>query len=239
MARFNRRFEVEHLEELVERTEHWWFLDLLRYWYPSGDRAGQTMPAVAADSDTERLRVAVRNGYLNFYQNGQSIAKVSSQDGRLLGSIHPKYVYGARVSTLEYVTLERGLYAVPGEPQREYGKGLLDEWMQNAVRYAKPEKRFVDALIGRNSNIIDLEVGLPATGTIALKAAPRMDLVTLQLTDDAIRIDFWEAKLVDNARRDAEEKPTAPSLNKSGVTNSGYVRVVMPMRSHARTTGVR
>jgi hypothetical protein len=58
-----------------------WFQDLLKLWRPSGHCSG-----------VDGLRVAIRDGYLNFYRLGQSIARVECVSGRLIADVHYKFM---------------------------------------------------------------------------------------------------------------------------------------------------
>src|SRR5580658_8906818 len=70
-------------EEAARSHEPHWFKDLLSLWRPSGHCSG-----------AEGLRIAIRNGYLNFYRLGQSIARVACVSGELIADVHYKYVLG-------------------------------------------------------------------------------------------------------------------------------------------------
>lgn len=145
---------------------------------------------------THGLRVAIRNGYLNFYVKGQSVGEL-----RLLGEwprlkLHRKYYEMApkgdpRTSGLgqAYVTLKAETLALTTQEE-------VEGWIRTAETYAGDEKRFVDDLVAVTPGTIDLEMALPAQdgSTGADRTAPRMDLVVAQGTDIA----FWEAKCAVN-----------------------------------------
>ena len=77
-AKFDRGFGgLEAARRLPQDNPGHWFLDLLRLWRPAGEPSGDY-----------GLRLAVRDGYLNFYRQGQSIAKVSIVRGQLRGEVH-------------------------------------------------------------------------------------------------------------------------------------------------------
>ena len=85
MTIFGRKFEIERLSDVV-LNENRWLCDLLHHWHPSGDPIGR-------DTDQEgkeHLRLAIRNGYLNFYRAGQSVAKVGFDDGWKLNGVAEK-----------------------------------------------------------------------------------------------------------------------------------------------------
>jgi len=81
------------------------------------------------------------------------------------------------------------------------GIARLEKWIRNANCHVGEEKCFVDAIVARNPNVIDLEVGLPAYSNVREeRRAPRMDLVALEPIGHSWRIVFWEAKLVGDGR---------------------------------------
>jgi hypothetical protein len=69
------------LENAATSDEPHWFKDLLSLWRPSGHCSGAT-----------GLRLTIRNGYLNFYRLGQSVARVYCVSGELRADVHSKYV---------------------------------------------------------------------------------------------------------------------------------------------------
>ncbi len=147
------------------------------------------------------LRLGLRDGYVNFYVNGQSVAKLScGRDGPKL-SVHQAYVSGRRRSfprdgaALEqnYVPFDAKALADPATAT------LINGWIETADSYASAEKRFVDDLASANPGIIDLEMGLPASDTPgSARVAPRMDIVIAQIIDGTSSIAFWEAKCANN-----------------------------------------
>jgi hypothetical protein len=184
MSEFNRRFDLD--QETLDAPENAWFKDLLGRWLPAGN-----VPGVAS---AEHLRLAIRDGYLNFYRAGQSVANVKVVKNRLQWEIHNKYVYGPKKGrSPAYVKI------TGGRPDVEYHRDLLDRWIRNANDYTEGEKLFVDDLVAHHAGAIDLEAGLPADPKLwSEKSAPRMDLVTLEPCMDHYQLAFWEVKLVDN-----------------------------------------
>ena len=189
MNEFDRRLGDESLDRLKELTSArtGWWPDLLASWAPSG------CPGA--------LRLAVRNGYMNFYAMGQSVAKVSfgRGGGSPTMSIHEKYVKKCPGNGQKYVKLpcDKGAdaegYDVPWG-----GRGMLDAWIARSRCYTSEEKRCVDALVAVSPKVIDLEMGLPAFGS--RKSALRMDMVALEGSPDDLRLVFWEAKLIGDSR---------------------------------------
>ncbi len=175
-----------------------WWKDLLSLWRPSG-----------AESGEYGLRLAIRNGHFNFYRLGQSIARVEINiNGEPTAKTNFKYVGDTGVGPLDndYVKLhgEKILWR-RGRQDGERGYGGIEDlkkWIKSVdgelpasgkSGYAGKEKRFVDKLVTKNPDIIDLEMGLPAWG--GKKTASRMDIVAIEDR----KIVFWEAKLAGDA----------------------------------------
>ena len=92
----------------------------------------------------------------------------------------------------------------------------------NANAHTGGEKKFVDLVVARNPNTIDLEMALPAYSVDPTKRhAPRMDLVAIEPVGERWQIVFWEAKLVDDGRARCRGKAAPRSLNSSRNTPVG------------------
>jgi hypothetical protein len=196
MASFGREFPIKCLSDVVLR-ENEWLRDMLCYWHPSGDAIGQS----AERTVDYQLRLAIRDGYLNFYRLGQSIAKVSFDHRRRpQAEIHNKFVYDDGTGQDHVKLTSCGFRKHASEPWLPYeGPALLREWIERTYKYGQgEEKPFVDLIVSRNENVIDLEMGLPAYDNV--RNAPRMDLVGLEPADDQWRVVFWEVKLVGDGR---------------------------------------
>lgn len=177
---FERRLNTKLLtKDVVKDTpllQH-----LLALWAPAGtdSREGQ------------RLRLAIRNNYVNFYAHGQSLAEVKFHllQNKFTFRVHKKYC-GKGDNVRDYVSV--GLQTSAKE---------LEAWRETALALnnKKAEKMFVDALIAANESAIDMEMAFPgAVNAEGNKAAPRADLVLLEPCVGGHRIVFWEAKLSTN-----------------------------------------
>ncbi len=208
MSTFGRTFAIEKITGRV-LEENPWFKDMLLDWRPAGDALHRDMTEAhkhvssgqMLEEDPERLRLAIRKGYINLYRGGQSIAEIHcNSSGALRALIHNKFVYGDKGSGQAYVTLtSAGLPdQATGQPREYGGRVELRRWVHKANEYVKKhrEKQFVDLVVARNPNVIDLEMGLPAYSTPP--TAPRMDQVVLERADAGWCIAFWEAKLSGN-----------------------------------------
>jgi hypothetical protein len=211
MSKFKREFDVDRADEALRAPENAWFKDLLRCWRPGGDaRAIPNAQRVPAD----HLRLAIRDGYLNFYRAGQSVANVRFVKNRLHWEIHNKYVYGPdKGRNQDCLKITGGRFKNQEGADVEYRSDLLHDWILNANGYTDREKLFVDDLIAHRAGAIDLEAGLPADPELwAEKSAPRMDLVTVELCGDHYRLAFWEIKLVDNKEARCKNADEAPKV---------------------------
>jgi len=197
MTKFDRKFNVDAVEEAVHTGGNAWFRDLLIHWRPAGELQG--IGQRSSQSDADHLRLAIRDGYLNFYRDGQSVAEVSFVKGKHQGKVHNKYVYGDQGSGQEYVKIIDGKYKNHDGKPLVYRDGIVHEWIHNADAYAGKEKSFVDEVVARNADVIDLEIGLPADPDLwSEKSAPRMDLATIEPCGDHYKLVLWEAKLATN-----------------------------------------
>jgi hypothetical protein len=221
-AHFRRRFlGVPLVQALAVRGDPHWFLDLLQLWRPAGEPSG-----------AHGLRLAVRDGYLNFYRRGQSVARVSVVGGELRGEAHVKYFSPAAreagVQAYGRFTGARVRSVVYDEPYD--GVATLMTWTAVIdANYAGLEKQLVDALTAENDNVVDLEMGLPAWG--AKTAAPRMDLVTIENGE----VVFWEAKTSDDAR--IRSRLFEPTLKPEVLRQLEDYRLFLAQPGHAQQVG--
>jgi hypothetical protein len=205
MTDFSRKFPIDCLTDPVLK-ENSWFTDLLSRWQPAGDAVnillGGAEGVLARDhvskmGEYQHLRVAFRNGYMNFYCGGQSIAKVEFVRDELRATIHEKYVYGPKNTSGRYVKLTS-----KGFPEHSTGRLVpyesLQKWISNLNSKIGREKRFVDLVVAHNHDVIDLEMGLPAYSQGS--SAPRIDLLALEHCEGSWQIVSWEAKLVGDGR---------------------------------------
>lgn len=189
MSEFDRKLPANALpalERLTKAETDWW-PDLLASWAPSGI--------------VGPLRLAVRNGYMNFYAGGQSVAKVAFRRGgaRPTLSIHHKYVIEPKQTGQLYIKLDTGEGCdSAGHPCGWGGPAMLERWICRSGTHRGFEKPLVEAIVAASPKIIDLEMGLPAYGD--RKSALRMDAVALERAGRTIRIVFWEVKRLSDGR---------------------------------------
>lgn len=128
-------------------ASHPWFRDLLRLWRSAGAATETVEGKIAV------LRLAIRDGYVNFYYGGQSVAKVKFGRNKFVGEIHHKYLPRSTSSDPPYVRTTSGFWT--------YELGDADAWMAATADYQGDEKKFVERIVAANANVIDLEMGLP------------------------------------------------------------------------------
>src|SRR5438270_1910171 len=175
-------------EEAARGAEPHWFKDLLLLWRPSGHATGDY-----------GLRIAIRDGYLNFYRLGQSVARVEYVSGKLIAEVHYKYVLREPLPGMTkspYLRLNQQGVFFRDTKVAPYGdSSTLVDWIAAVNKnHAGIEKSIVDELVEKNHHVIDLEMALPAW--TSPKVAVRMDLVAIE---DG-KVVFWEVKTVNDAR---------------------------------------
>jgi hypothetical protein len=209
VAHFTRSLYLDPFWALAapDVGENWW-KDLLRAWRIPGEYGG--------------LRLALRNKGLNFYANGQSVAKILSDKlSAPRAMIHYKYVAPERMVNSKYVKFDAsGKCLTSGFTDIEYEPGRsLECWISRASLYAGCEKNFINGLVAKTASVIDLEMGLPSLveslsglddrrikGGSRL-GAPRVDVVCLEGTLALPRVVFWEVKLRGDSRLVSETEP--------------------------------
>lgn len=196
MPQFDRRLSDRALQALAKMSAdnvgNWW-RDLIALWAPSGHHG--------------ELRLAIRNGYMNFYSCGQSIARIEfGRDGMPKLHINRKYVTGTPSGGQNYVRLlaHQGCDRT-GEVCAWGGPPMVRAWIGNSVKHRGPEKCAVETAVAEMPTVIDLEMGLPAGD--GRKAPLRMDMVALERTAGGIQIVFWEAKMIGDGRLRSRTTP--------------------------------
>jgi len=154
------------------------------------------------------LRLAVRDGYVNLYADGQSVAKISAFRGQPRLEVHWKYLEEFPIPEKRSFDGRTYLQFKGDQLLSTNASEAVDRWINTAQQYAGGEKRFVEHLVARNANVIDLEMGLPGDLNFVScnsskqansgLSAPRMDLVVVNVADGTPIINFWEAKLANN-----------------------------------------
>jgi hypothetical protein len=203
MNKFARRFDFDALGNLHSAPPL--VRELFNRWALPGEVGWVRHPRKLGciRKENHKLRIAVRNGYLNLYVAGQSVAEIrASKSLEVRVKIHQKYLNGLENNgktagagapgDQRMITL-RGAELAPADPA-----AVVDGWIRTAATYCGSEKLFVDQLVSHNANVIDMEMALPgATKHKGVKIAPRMDLVVVDL-DGVPSLNFWEAKCVNN-----------------------------------------
>jgi hypothetical protein len=194
---------LEQLRVLTESIDDNWWKDLLRLWRPAGYDAGDS-----------GLRLSVRNGYLNFYLRGQSVARVGfRRNGAPFAETHIKYATSnEKEKDQAYIRLVGREFFRSGQKleMRYKPESTVNRWISRADNWGRKEndsgeKVLVDEAVAANGSIIDLEMGLPSWD--GSKTARRMDLVLLEKTSGQLWIVFWEAKTISDSRLASTNRP--------------------------------
>lgn len=181
MSIFRRQFDIDKLVAWIGSNPGSILSTLFEHW---------ALPGV--DAKSHGLRIGIRDGYLNLYRKGQSVAELRmAHDGPRVRT-HSKYVFLPNQTESvgkEYITFGPDFLS-------SQDSQLAEQWISTGEDFSGDEKRFVDDLISATPGTIDLEMALPADKTQDShdRSAPRMDLVVTQ--DNAIA--FWEAKCAIN-----------------------------------------
>jgi hypothetical protein len=211
MSFFDRKLPAPAMARLEENLRNIaWLADLFGRWRPAGT-------PLDVDGQSKGLRLAIRNGYLNFYRCGQSIARVTfAADGSPRAETHHKYLTPgatgqryAQLKTEHWSGLDRSLRFDPATFDR-----CIEQVHDGGHDGA--EKTFVERVVAANPNVIDMEMGLPAGLRVGnARVAPRMDLVALELdehTHGRIQVVFWEAKGVTDGRMRCRDPDGTPEV---------------------------
>jgi len=211
MSFFDRRLSTPALARLEEnlRTVPW-LADLFHRWRPAGS-------PLDAECRPKGLRLSVRNGYLNFYRCGQSIAKIGfDRNGNPRCETHHKYLLPGAVGQ-HYAELRGDTWAGIDQTLR-YDAATFDTCIEqvHVGRHNGAEKSFVEDIVAANPDVIDLEMGLPAgTRVGGQRVAPRMDLVALEVDEHShrsVQVVFWEAKGATDGRMRCREAHGTPEV---------------------------
>lgn len=202
--------KINALWALTKQPQRSWWQDLLQSWAPSGSPL----------NGQRQLRLAIRDGYLNFYHRGQSVARVSLDGlGHPRLEVHHKYVFDD-ASGQAYMTLsDRDVRYKSGNNSKAPYQGLrtIAEWTKRADSYSGYEKAGVECVVAANPNVIDLEMGIPwwpeqaedaGTPERDGKYAPRMDMIALENGSNGhVNVVFWEAKTLRDSRLRSKTNP--------------------------------
>ncbi|KQU17584.1 hypothetical protein ASG63_08720 [Methylobacterium sp. Leaf94] len=161
-----------------------------------------------ADGGMQPLLIAVRDGYLNVYAEGQSVLKIGfdvrrSGDVRLRGRIHRKYVQGGEAGNGYLVFDGEQVTSSDGTRVASYdGPGTLRSWVEAARDWSGDEKKGVAVITLNHPEVIDVEMALPANAAVSptdTRVANRMDIVALERNAaGTASLAFYEAKLFSN-----------------------------------------
>lgn len=164
--------------------------------------------AMANDS---QLFIAIRDEYLNVYWKGNSLLKLSMQEGRLCGEVHYKYMLRPEVLSSAYLKFEDGKLQ-SANPVDFFLPDLSDiaSLKRSANAYAGEEKAGVHKIVMSNANIIDVEIAFGTeNGDTGAKVAQRIDFAAVKMGAYGPELMFFEAKSFTNPelRSDGDTPP--------------------------------
>lgn len=157
-----------------------------------------------------QLFVGIRDNYLNVYWKGNSLLKLSLQEGRLHGQVHYKYMLIPEARD-HYINFEDGKMS-PVDLKSLFMPDLCDVagLKRSASVFASEEKAGIHKILISNPNIIDVEVAFGSESEEAgAKVAQRIDFAALQMGSYGPELVFFEAKAFGNPelRSGGDEPP--------------------------------
>lgn len=203
--KFQRRFDDHFLRDHVSNPR-----SLIGALFNRWELPGQLGTPVSGAPVA--LRLSIRDGYVNFYANGQSVAELGTPEGEPRINLSSKYLAGAPFGFLPSRTSGDNSVIAGKDLFMDRPLELLCHIVDATRNHCGAEKCFVEHLQARNANIVEVEMALPGdnrlrkavrdkNGVVNMKkVAPRMDVVVVHvLTNGQPSLDFWEAKLATNS----------------------------------------
>jgi hypothetical protein len=141
-----------------------------------------------------KLVVALRGKSLDVYWRGMSLFHVMSRLSDLTADTHAKYLLDPRLNSrvnLNLMNMEFEIDDLKAPPLIRIYENFrtLDLLKKAATIHSSLEKAGCHEIAVRNSNVIDCEIAFPGFGRTG-----RIDLASLEESDRAVRLVFWEAK---------------------------------------------
>lgn len=160
--------------------------------------------------DDREIFLAFRDGTINAYYRGCSLAQISLTAGEVCVRTHYKYLLKPVLAS-PMITARGGIYEFPAGWRERAGGPFIETLGDLATikRAAKPfaggEKSFVADVIRANPNVFDVEIALTREATEEEledgkrdKLADRIDIAALSTTPTGLELVFYEAKLFEN-----------------------------------------
>lgn len=184
--------------------------------------------AMASDPS---LFIAIRDGYLNVYYNGNSLLKLTFDGERLAGEIHYKYLLRPDMPKL-YVPVDGG--KVKLSDSAAYLQTDLSDvpaLKRVAAVYGGEEKAGVHRIVLDNPRVVDVEIAFGLSGSDQkAPATRRIDFAALRAGTNGAEIVFYEAKLFANKELRASGDNTPPVVEQI----NGYRKLLV---EHAPAIG--
>ncbi|WP_293905666.1 hypothetical protein [Phenylobacterium sp.] len=190
--------------------------------------------------------IAFRDGALNAYYRGCSLAQLRLVGTEVRAFTHYKYLLKPALKS-PMVEARQGVFQFPAnwgeDPATVFTSSLAD--LSAIKRAAKPyaggEKKFVGEVIRRNNTVFDVEIALTreAEGEVpegeSGKSADRIDIASLKESEAGVELVFYEAKLFQNGELRASGDADARVIGQIG----RYVNLLGKYQAEIRTSCLR
>jgi hypothetical protein len=182
------------------------FVDRLNHEY---ERGGWWRAMVSDPS----LFIAIRDGYLNVYYNGNSLLKLSLDGERLAGEIHYKYLLRPDMPKL-YVPVDGGkIKLTDAAAYLQVSLSDVPALKRVAAVYAGEEKAGVHQIVLHNPSVVDVEIAFGLNGSDKMSPTTRrIDFAALRPTINGAEVVFYEAKQFANKELRASGDNTPPVI---------------------------
>lgn len=157
------------------------------------------------------LFIAIRDGYLNVYYNGNSLLKLSLDGERLAGEIHYKYLLRPDMPNL-YVPVDDGnVKLADSAAYLQTDLSDVPALKRVAAVYGGAEKAGVHQIVLDNPSVVDVEIAFGLNGSDQkAPATRRVDFAALHPATNGAEVIFFEAKLFANKELRASGDNTPP-----------------------------
>ena len=148
----------------------------------------------------KNLFIAIREEYINVYYKGNSICKLSFQQGSTIGETHYKYL--VKPNQNEYVKSENGGIDKKSMNVYDYFMFSLSEIesiKKSSLPYAGDEKIGVHSIITKKPNILDVEITFGKED----RETDRIDFLSIKDS----KLVFYEAKHFSNKEIRSQNTP--------------------------------
>lgn len=181
---------------------------------------------MVADKD---LFIAIRKESINVYFQGNSLAKITFDKGKLKCTTHYKFVINPEFKNT-YFESEDDIFQIPKL------EGLivpsikeLDLIKRAIIVYSGEEKSGVQTISIIATNVLDVEIAIEKDNVVdenGRKSTDRIDFLRVEEQNDHLKLVFYEAKHYSNKEIRAAGKTAPPVINQLAKYNTS-------LRKHA------